>query len=213
MVLPVPYPVYGYIISTSGASLSGANVSATDITNPQGTGNDTSDANGSYSINLMDYADDGDTIQVTATSGVNTDTETFTLNLSDGAYRLDLTPSSMCDTFTITGTTDSITLLQPYSLQLSDSRGIKQIHFFTGADTVFDIGKETESLTISGMETSNVSSLFSTLDGIISNGEEVTISDMGINDIDTTWYISDYNYTVVGGMEDECEYNITLEKS
>ena len=80
MTLDVPYLVYGYVYD-SGNPVVGASVYAEGSL---GTGTDTTDANGKYTIDLQTHADNGDTIEVRAFYGGKTDSDTFTLNISAG---------------------------------------------------------------------------------------------------------------------------------
>ena len=116
-------------------------------------------------------------------------------------------------TFTITGATYAVTLNTPKQLNWVDDRGLKHFHFWTGENSVYDIGKDTESITLIGQETSTVSLNFWKIDVEVEDGEEVTIAGISNDQIDTTWYIEDYNYTVTGGLLGYCDWSITLEKS
>jgi len=128
------------------------------------------------------------------------------------SYNLDLQETG-CDRFTITGDTATIELDIPNIVTWETNRGIQQFHFWSGSNIVFDIGKDTESITLSGFENSSTSVLFSELDEIVDAGEEVTLAGFNNNQLDTTWIISEYNYIVSGGKRDSCEWNIILEKA
>ena len=118
-----------------------------------------------------------------------------------------------CNYFTIFGETKAVDLNLPNNIGWVNSRGIQQFHFWRGSDAVSDIGKDAETVTITGFEKSGVSDTFRVLDEIVNDGDEITLAGFDNPDLDTTWVISDYNYTVNGGMDDECEYSITLEKT
>ena len=90
MTLAVPYPVYGFIYE-GGSPVSGANVHARDETDDQGVADYTTCADGKFQINLQDNATDGSTIRVFAFYDGKYKHETFTIDISEGAKRVDLT--------------------------------------------------------------------------------------------------------------------------
>lgn len=118
-----------------------------------------------------------------------------------------------CPYITIFGDTKAVDLRMPENISYIDSKGIQQFHFFSEGNAVFDIGKEAETITLSGYETSAVSDTFRILDEIVDNDEEVTLDGFDIDELDTTWVVADYNYSVKGRMDDECKWSITLEKT
>jgi len=92
MTLPVGSWVYGYIYQNNGVTGQvGATVNIVDQTNGQGTATTTTITDGFYQINIQNYVDDGDTIQVSAIYGGETNSDTFTLNIVDAAKSMNLT--------------------------------------------------------------------------------------------------------------------------
>jgi len=90
--LPIPYYVFGIITDSNGSSVgAGVTVTATDNTN-SGSSTDDTDSNGAYSINLADIStcQDGDSITISCTHNGETNSSTFTLDISSPFKNIDL---------------------------------------------------------------------------------------------------------------------------
>ncbi len=117
VVIAESYPVYG-IVTDATVAQSGATVYIKD----SGTAvilNSLTDAAGKYSIDLYDYATDGNTISIWAFKEGKTVTGTpFTLDVANKAHRADLAllTTTLAETLTLT---DSKT--QQFNKALSDS--------------------------------------------------------------------------------------------
>ena len=123
----------------------------------------------------------------------------------------------MSATFTIAGTTSSVTLHFPDSYRWGEGREHQILHEFTGASIVYDAGMESQVLTFSGTEWSVPTSKFSDIDTIMENNEEVTLSSFTDDILDATWVVSHYEYTVERGYMstniNAVVWSITFEKT
>ena len=90
MTLPVNFLVYGQVRRENGVYINGATVTATDLTNAQGTAGTTANQYGKYIINIKNVASDGDTISVSCTFQRESRTLTFVLDVADGTKEINL---------------------------------------------------------------------------------------------------------------------------
>jgi len=91
MTLAFPFPVFGVVKTSGDNTIDGATVNIVDTTNNQGTATGTSNSSGEYFINIQDYSTDGDTIKVSCSHAGEYKEETFVLDISGPAKRVDLT--------------------------------------------------------------------------------------------------------------------------
>ena len=82
MTLPVPYIVYGTITDINDNALSSADIKCSGNSS-ETYATDTTSATGEYSVNIQDYASDGDTVTVTVTYGAKSSSDSFVLTLGD----------------------------------------------------------------------------------------------------------------------------------
>jgi len=122
-----------------------------------------------------------------------------------------------CD-FKIIQSSTSVYLSTPNSITFTDSKGIQQFYFWNDSSVVIDIGKESEEITLSGIEnkrgrSKSITSVMYDVDKMVENGTSIEIDDLGIDDIiNTTWFIKEFSYTVNAGEKDACSWSLTLEK-
>jgi len=120
--------------------------------------------------------------------------------------------------FKITQSTSSVYLSTPETLTFTDSKGIQQFYFWNDSSVVIDIGKESEEITLSGIEnkrgrSKSITSVMYDVDEMVENGTSIEIDDLGIDDIiNTTWFIKEFSYTLNSGETDACSWSLTLEK-
>jgi len=82
MTLPVPYIIYGTITDILSNSLESAEVRVSGSSSESYT-SDTTDSSGQYSVNIQNYATDGDTVTVTAIYNGKSGTNSFSLTLGE----------------------------------------------------------------------------------------------------------------------------------
>ena len=82
MSLPIPYIVYGTITDISSNPLESAEVRVSGSSSESYT-SDTTDSSGQYSVNIQNYATDGDTVTVTAIYNGKSGTNSFSLTLGE----------------------------------------------------------------------------------------------------------------------------------
>lgn len=88
MPLLVPYWVYGYVKQVEGGIIGDTYVEGATVS--VGADSTTTDANGYYQLNIQDVATDGQSSTITATYGVNSDSDSWTVDISDAVKRMDL---------------------------------------------------------------------------------------------------------------------------
>jgi len=81
MTLPFPYIVYG-VVKDGGTPVPSATVQIYDKTVPAGTAIATTDANGLYVYNIMDYVSSGSTVEVKCNHSQKEGKTTFTMKIS-----------------------------------------------------------------------------------------------------------------------------------
>ena len=123
-----------------------------------------------------------------------------------------------CATFTLRSTTTHIHLFIPEMISFNDIRETKKFHFWSDYDLVIDAGKDSENITIEGIQPDMITegssyASMTDIDDIMNCGDEITLEGTGYTDFDTTWYIENFSYTVDGGMPSIVNWSLTLEKS
>jgi len=205
MSLDSPYLVYG-TLTVNYAPFEGTVIYAEDITNSSATIQTTTDSNGQYTLDIMDIADDGDSIHIWCSYG----DVSFTLNIIEPMHEEDFTyPDNRC-LFTIGSDYQSDLLLfnVPYSITYTDSRQIVRFNFWEGSSYTGDMCKEAETVTLAGVETT-ITNLH-ILDSSVDMGYEVTIDGLSDDLLDTVWIVRNLTF----GRESYNEYpwSLTLEK-
>jgi hypothetical protein len=115
--------------------------------------------------------------------------------------------------------TDATTYLPyPETITFNDSEELKTFHFWNDSDAIYAVAKNSENITLTGYyntikEYDSAWDTMSDLDWMTDNGEEITISGIGNDDIDTTWVIEEYSYSPETGSPSMVRWNITLEKT
>jgi len=117
MSLLNPFPVYGVIQDSTGTPIVGAIVEARDLTSYIGTGTTTTIADGYYQIDIQYVASaDGNTIEITCTHNSESNSDSFTLDVSGGFEEVDLQLQKLYEASTIaTAGIDWDSLEQVYS--------------------------------------------------------------------------------------------------
>lgn len=118
-----------------------------------------------------------------------------------------------CPTFIFESATTSVYLEMPMDITWNEGREIKTLHFWAGASSTEDIAKDTEQITMSGTEHSTATSKMADIDDIAEHGDEVTISGFNDTNLDATWVISSFSYTVYMGGDNSATWAVTLERT
>jgi hypothetical protein len=123
-----------------------------------------------------------------------------------------------CPLITLYNNNHSAVLNMPHSMEYDDGRELQTFNFWSTADIhTIDIGKNTENIRINGTDAgsfvSDAYQSMASMDILTESGEEITIYGTGLDAIDTTWYIENFNYSVEGGMPNIVNWSLTLEKS
>ena len=118
-----------------------------------------------------------------------------------------------CATFTVTSSTGTIVSLnQPSSINDDDSRNIKAFFPWSGYTIVIDDGRDSKQINLSGIENINAYTSMVSLNWVTDSGDEITIA--GINDeINGTYQIENFSYSVNPGEVGTTYWNITIEKT
>ena len=119
----------------------------------------------------------------------------------------------MSATFIINGETTSVYPSMPQAIQFGENSEYINFHLLDGTNDVLYMAKETEQITLAGFDDSSATAKMASLETIVNNGEIVTISGFNNDHIDTTFVISDYEYTVNAGEYGVVNWSITLEKT
>lgn len=122
-----------------------------------------------------------------------------------------------CNTFTISGTTDTITLMQPIPSGANDAikKHIDRTSFWSGNYEIDDDGIATQPLRLQGIETDEsevtlADKMRAILD-MADDNEEVTIAGLG-DCLDGVYVIKQFGYATVRGAIKTYAWSITLEK-
>ena len=104
-----------------------------------------------------------------------------------------------------------VCLNSPESCEVTDSKNVSHFYFWTDIHSVVDVGKEVESITISGYE--NRKGIIDIIYNMIDDGLQVTISGFVNNNWDGTYYIESMSYSKSFETQDNYEYTIKFEKA
>jgi hypothetical protein len=202
-----PYWVYG-TVKQYGAVVNGAIVSAQDTTLGSAILTQTTGANGQFTIDIETIAEDGDTIMVwvdTPTGGYKS--ETFVLDASGTHMRVDMEIESPPCIFSLMTDTSSWLLTMPETIIYDDARQVRNINLWDSLYTL-DLGKDTESIILSGHETNK--DYIDKTDLALDLGEEITISGFGDSGLDGVWVGESFTYEyIIPGLY---SYNLRLER-
>jgi hypothetical protein len=138
----------GIVTDSGGSPVNGATVTITDTTEAQGSAVATTDANGKYQLNIRSYSSDGDNIQTIVTSGLYSETLTYTLDVSHMAKRFDVTLDEAFHTASDdANTSDSIA--QHPSIVVGDDANASDGIVFDGSIVVSDDANASDNLVFS----------------------------------------------------------------
>lgn len=112
----------------------------------------------------------------------------------------------------ITGDSSTVTLTNVGRVDFSTSRKIVNYVFNDNTDIQEDEGKTSDNITVSGVETSSVTTKMEKLNTIMDNSEEVTVTDLPDNNLNTDYHISDLQFNQQPGWTDRYSFSITLER-
>lgn len=82
MTLPIPFWIYGRVLSVDSIGQANATVNAKGDSHGS-YASTTTQSDGRYQLNIQDNSSDGDTVEVIATIGIYSDSSTFTLTLGN----------------------------------------------------------------------------------------------------------------------------------
>ena len=105
------------------------------------------------------------------------------------------------------------TLNQPKTIMRTNTRKTESFLFPDGTFKRHDIGAGGKIITMQGTETSNAISNFNTLDTMMVQGEYITLSDMNNSDLDTDWYITNFNWVQNEAYVDRYDWTLTLKET
>ena len=193
MVLTDPFWVYG-TITDAGVNVEGAVVYIQDTTVASSVLNETTPANGQYTINIQTIANDGDTISVWVTTPTGlTASSSFVLDVSGVNQLIDLgvTGYPVCP-FTITTTEDTWDVNMPESVIYGDSRILIRLNLWNDL-FISDGGKEAENITLNGFDPNKAA--INNIDAAMDDGLSMIISGFNNGNIDGTWVAESFSYT------------------
>lgn len=117
-----------------------------------------------------------------------------------------------CGTFTISSTTTVVTLQQPISITDKDGEEIKVFSFFSGSQDAVNVGKQSDEITITGIETTSSFNNMEKLDWLTESGDTITIASLDNTYLNTTYIIMSFEYNVGQGESGACFWTMNLEK-
>jgi len=109
--------------------------------------------------------------------------------------------------------TSICTLNQPKTITRINTRKTESFLFPDGTFKRHDIGAGGKIITMQGTETSSAVSNFNTLDAIMTTGETITLSNMNNSDLDTDWYITNFNWVQNEAYVDRYDWTLTLKET
>jgi len=114
--------------------------------------------------------------------------------------------------YTITGMSSSVTLSDPTSISIGVVKKVENYVFADGTDSQLDRGKSSNYITISGVETSNSRGKMNTLNTMMDNQEDVTITGLPDSNLNSDYLIRSLNFNHIPGTIDVYRYTISLER-
>jgi len=100
---------------------------------------------------------------------------------------------------------DAVTIID-----YGDTRNVRELHLWTGADIVDDDGLYTKCLIITGIESVNAYATMGTIDTGVDNGDIITLFGAKNAEFNTSWLIESFQYEIVSpGI---VQWTVTLEK-
>jgi hypothetical protein len=205
MSLDSPYLIYG-TLNVNYAPFMGTTIYAQDTTVASAIIETTTDINGQYTLDIIDIANDTDTIHVWCSYGETS----FTLDITESMKEVNFTyPDNRC-LFTIqTDYQEDLLLFNvPHTITYTDSRQIVRFNFWTGSSYTGDMYKQAETITLSGIETSDTN--LHVLDSSVDAGYELTIAGLCDDLFNTIWIVR--NYTFSREAYNQYNWSLTLEK-
>ena len=112
---------------------------------------------------------------------------------------------------TVTGTT-SVNLNTPSILTERISKNVKNMIFTDNTDTQLDRGKNSDSLILSGTETTDVSTKMNSINTLMDSGEEITLSGLDDTNLNTEYIITDFEFNQKAGTTNIYTWTITFER-
>lgn len=108
--------------------------------------------------------------------------------------------------------TSTVYLDMPTAMIESANKSVQNLVFNDGTDVQLDRGKTSDSLTLSGTETSSVTSNMNDLDTFADTQVIVTVAGLPDSNLNTDYRISNFDFNKEAGMVDRYRYNISLER-
>lgn len=108
--------------------------------------------------------------------------------------------------------TSTCTLNQPNTITRSHTRKTESHLFPDGTFKRHDIGSGGKTITLGGTEISSATVNFNTIDIMKAQGEYITLSDMNNSDLNTNWFIADFDWSQNEGYVDRYDYTMILKE-
>ena len=114
--------------------------------------------------------------------------------------------------YTITSTSSSVTLNDPSSISIGVVKKVENYVFADGTDRQLDRGKNSNYITISGVETNNAQGKTNTLNNIMDNQEDVTVTGLPDSNLNSDYLIRSLEFRHMPGTINIYRYTISLER-
>lgn len=113
---------------------------------------------------------------------------------------------------TITSDSYTVTLDTVNRIDFNTTRKINTYVFTDDSDEILDEGKNIDQIILNGIQTTNYNSSMVSLNNIMDSQEEITLSGLDDNYLNTEYMINDLKFNALTGTPAMYEFSITLER-